>query len=304
MMGGQMTGRLRAGAPGRDDLRGAALMMGSMAAFVLNDACVKWLAQGMPTFQAVTLRGVAATALLIALARATGALSRPIPAAERGRVALRVAAEIGAFLPFVVALQHMPLANVTAILQALPLTIAAAGALFLGERVGPRRWACIALGFAGVLMIVRPGLDGFDAWALLALLSVALITLRDVVTRRLSAEVPSLKVAILTAAGVTLLALVLSVGEPWQMPDPRRWAAIGAAACFILGGYLFSVMAVRAGEVSFVAPFRYTALIWALLLGWLVFGDWPDGPTLLGAALIAAAGAATVLMGGGPSGRA
>jgi S-adenosylmethionine uptake transporter len=280
-----------------DNGRGALLMMGSMATFTLNDACVKWVTAGMPTFQAVFLRGVAATALLLVLARATGALARPIPRGDRGRVALRAGSEVAAFLPFVIALQHMPLANITAILQALPLTIAAAGALFLGERVGPRRWAAIGAGFLGVLLIVRPGVAGFDAWAMLALLSVALITLRDVITRRLSPGVPTLKVAALTAAGVTGAGLVLSLGEAWVRPAAAQWAAIAAAAGFILGGYVFSVMAVRAGEVSFVAPFRYTSLVWALLLGWAVFGDWPDAATLAGAALIGGAGIVTILRG-------
>jgi S-adenosylmethionine uptake transporter len=275
-------------------MRGALLMMGSMAAFTFNDACVKLLAQGLPTFQVVALRGVAATTLLYLLARATGAWAKPIPQGDRARVALRVAAEVCAFLPFVIALTHMPLANITAILQALPLTIAAAGAVFLREPVGPRRWAAIGVGLLGVLLIVRPGTAGFDHWSLLAVLAVLIITARELLTRRLSAAVPGPTVAVYTAAAVTALGVVLSLGEPWRMPEPGQGALILAAACCILGAYLFSIAAVRAGELSAVAPFRYTAMVWGLLLGVTVFGERPDALTLVGAALVASAGLYTL----------
>jgi S-adenosylmethionine uptake transporter len=277
-----------------DNMRGAILMMGSMATFTVNDACIKLLAQSLPTFQVVALRGMAATVLLLILARATGALAHGIPRGDRVRVALRVAAETAAFLPFVIALTKIPLANITAILQALPLTIAAAGALILGERVGPRRWAAIGAGMVGVLLIVRPGTAGFDAWSLLAVLAVLFITARELLTRRLSANVPGPLVAVLTAAAITALGLLISLAEPWQAPDAGQGALILAAAICILCAYLFSIAAVRVGELSAVAPFRYTALLWGLLLGLLIFGERPDALTLAGAALIAAAGLYTL----------
>ncbi|GIT90258.1 membrane protein [Jannaschia pagri] len=277
-----------------ENLRGALFMMASMATFTLNDACIKLLAQGLPTFQAVFLRGLGATALLIALAHITGALRQPIPRADRPYVVARALAEVAAFLPFIIALTHMPLADITAVLQALPLTITAAGAFFLGERVGWRRWTAIAVGLLGVLLIVRPGAAGFDHWSLLAVLTVLIITARDLITRRLSPEVPSLKVAILTAAGVMVLGLVLSLFEPWQMPTAGQGGLTALAALFIIGGYLFSVMAMRVGAIAVVTPFRYTAMIWGLLLGLFVFGDWPDGLTLLGAGLVVATGLYTL----------
>ncbi|KIT15259.1 DMT family transporter [Jannaschia aquimarina] len=277
-----------------ENLRGALFMMGSMATFTLNDACIKWLAEGLPTFQVVVLRGLAATALIALLAHLTGALSRPIPAADRAEVAGRSVAEVAAFLPFVLALTHMPLANITAILQALPLTITAAGALLLGERVGWRRWTAIGVGLAGVLLIVRPGAEGFNAWSLLAVLSVIIITARDLITRRLSPEVPSLKVAIFTAGGVTGLGAIVSLGEPWQPVTPGQGALMLLAAGFVFGGYLFSILAMRHGEVAVVTPFRYTAIIWGLLLGVTVFGERPDALTLTGATLVAATGLYTL----------
>ena len=277
-----------------DNLRGAILMMGSMATFTLNDALVKYLAQGLPTFQVVFLRGVAATLLIALLAHATGALRKPIPRADLPLVIGRSVAEVVSFFPFILALTHMPLANVTAILQALPLTITAAGAIFLGERVGWRRWTAIGVGFVGVLLIVRPGGADFDGWSLVALSAMVTITLRDLITRRLSPDVPSLKVAIFTAAGVTALGLALSLRTPWEPISTGQGGLVLAAACFVLGGYLFSIMAMRVGEIAVVTPFRYTALVWGLLLGWFVFGDWPKPLTFLGAALIAGTGLYTL----------
>lgn len=277
-----------------DNLRGALLMMASMATFTFNDACIKLLAEGLPTFQAVFLRGVGTTVLLTILAHRSGALARRIPRGDRGRVLARTLAEVAAFLPFIIALTHMPLANITAILQAMPLAITAAGALLLKEAVGWRRWTAICVGFVGVLLIVRPGTEGFDSWSLLAVLSVVIITARDLITRRLSPDVPSLKVALFTAIGVTMLGLILSLREPWQMPDAGQGGMLALASVFILGGYLFSIMAMRVGEVAAVTPFRYTAMIWGLLLGYLVFGEWPTMLTLIGAALIAGTGIYTL----------
>ncbi|CUH37761.1 carboxylate/amino acid/amine transporter [Jannaschia seosinensis] len=278
-----------------DNLRGSLFMMGSMATFTLNDATVKYLAQGMPTFQVVFLRGVAATVLIALLAYVTGALRRPIPRRDWPWVLGRSALEVISFLPFILALTHMPLANVTAILQALPLTITAAGALFLGERVGWRRWTAILVGLIGVLLIVRPGGEDFNLWSVSAVVAVFAVTARDLVTRKLSPEVPSLKVAVITAAGVTILGLALSVRTPWQPFEVGQGGLILLASAFVLGGYLFSIMAMRVGEIGVVTPFRYTALIWGILLGWAVFSEFPKPLTLIGAALVAGTGLYTLL---------
>jgi S-adenosylmethionine uptake transporter len=277
-----------------DNLRGAVYMIVAIAAFTVNDACVKMVAQNVPLFQMVFLRGVAATVFMSLLAYRMGAFRRTIPKRDRPLVALRVLAEVCVFVPFIIALTNMPLANVTAIMQALPLTITLAGALFLGEAVGWRRWAAIGVGFIGVLLIVRPGTDGFNGYSLLALLAVAGVTVRDLVTRRLSAQVPSLQVAALTAAGVCLLGLLGSLLEPWEPVSRRDGLLIFGASCLILVGYVFSIMVMRVGEIGFVSPFRYTALLWGIVLGWLVFGDWPAPLTLLGSAIVVATGIFTL----------
>lgn len=277
-----------------DNLRGAALMAGSMAAFTLNDVCIKLVAQDVPLFQMIFLRGVAATSLVALLAWRLGAFSKPIPRGQRGKVALRVLAELCVFVPFIFALTNMPLANITAILQAVPLAITLAGALILREAVGWRRWMAILIGFAGVLLIVRPGGEGFNAYSLLALLAVVGIVARDLITRSLSPEVPSMQVAVYTALAVCLLGLAGSLFAPWGEVRAVDWVLILSASVFILGGYVCSIMVMRVGEIGFIAPFRYTALIWGLLLGWLVFGDWPDAFTLVGSAVVVATGIFTL----------
>lgn len=278
-----------------DNLKGACFMMASMATFTFNDAVIKYVAQGLPTFQMVFLRGVGATLLLVALAYATGAMRQPIPREDWKWVIGRSLAEVASFVPFILALTHMPLANLVAILQALPLVITAAGALFLGERVGWRRWTAISVGFVGILLIVRPGGADFDIWSLVALSAVVMITLRELLTRRLSRAVPSLKVAIFTAVGVMTLGLMVTVPSGWEPVTAGQGGLIALASVFILGGYLFSIMAMRVGEVAAVTPFRYSALIWGLLLGWAVFGEWPKPLTLIGAALVVSTGVYTLL---------
>jgi S-adenosylmethionine uptake transporter len=169
------------------------------------------------------------------------------------------------------------------------------GALFLREPLGWRRFTAIVVGFLGVLLIVRPGTEGFTVYSVYALISVVFVTIRDLSTRRLSAEVPSLTVAISAAAGVTLFGAVGVAGAEWVPVSPRASLLLGGAALFIIGGYLFSVTVMRVGDIGAVAPFRYTSLLFALVLGFLLFGEWPTLLTLAGAAVVAGTGIYTLL---------
>ena len=274
--------------------QGAFLMMGSMAAFTINDAIVKAAAADLPLFQLVAMRGVLATTLIYVLSRHLGTLLLNFPRRDKILVAFRCVAEVGATFLFLSALVHMPLANVTAVLQALPLTVTLGAAILFKEPVGWRRAAAIAVGFAGMLLIVRPGPEGFNIYALYALAAVTMITARDLLTRRMSAAVPSMVVTLATSTTITLTAALASLDTGWVPVAPATGMMVASAAVFVLMGYLFSVMVMRVGEVGFVAPFRYSSLIWALLLGFAVFGDWPDPLTLFGAALVVAAGLFTL----------
>ncbi|GAB5435113.1 DMT family transporter [Falsiruegeria mediterranea] len=276
------------------NIRGALIMMGSMAAFTFNDAIMKQLGASVPLFQLITMRGVLTCALLYVLARYLGKVDLRIPKGDRFLVVVRCVAEVATTYFFLNALMNIPLANVTAVLQALPLTVTLGAALFFGERVGWRRFLAIGIGFCGMLLIVRPGPDGFNIYSLYALAAMLLVTLRDLVTRKMSAEVPSMTVTLATAVSVTVVAAVVSTTETWVPVSPSLMALVVTAAVFVLLGYMCSVMVMRVGDVSFVAPFRYTSLIWALLLGFVLFGDWPDPVTLLGASIVVATGLFTL----------
>ena len=276
------------------NMTGALLMMASMASFTLNDSLIKSTGGALPLMQLLFLRGVLSTLLIFLLARWLGALHFRIAKRDWGLICLRSLAEIGAAYFFITALLNMPLANVTAILQALPLTVAVGAALFFREPLGWRRIAAILLGFCGVLLIVRPGSDGFSIWSAYALCAVICVTVRDLSTRRLTSGVPSLTVTLVASLAVTVCAGVASTATEWAPVTPRLAVLIIGASVFIIGGYFFSIQVMRVGEISFVAPFRYTGLIWALVLGWLVFGDWPERLTVLGATIVVATGLFTL----------
>jgi S-adenosylmethionine uptake transporter len=242
----------------------------------------------------IFLRGISTTLLMLGIMRGMGVLDFRIPRGDLGRVTLRTVAEVGAMVPFLIALTNMPFANVVAIMAALPLVVTLAGAVFLGEQVGWRRWGAILVGFFGVILIVQPGGDGFTGYALVALLAVVGITIRDIVTRRLSTAVPSMTVALLTAVSVCLFGGVLSLAEPWQPLNVSSTILMLSASVFIIGGYVFSVLVMRVGEIGFVAPFRYTSLIWALGLGYLVFGEWPNTLALIGSLIVVSTGVFTL----------
>ena len=275
--------------------QGAALMVSTMAFFAMNDTVVKLAGQQLALWQMIVMRGVLASVLIAVLAWRFEALRLP-----RGRdawiVVLRSVMEAAATYFFLTALMTVPLATLTAILQMLPLTVTLAAAVLLREKVGWRRSLAIGLGFLGMLLIVRPGPAGLGFETFYALLAVVVLTARDMATRLVSPAVPSLSIACLASVAVTLFGVALGAAEGWvgAAPTLGDWGMMGLAAVLIFLAYLTSVMTMRVGEVSAIAPFRYAGLLWALLLGWLVFGHWPDTLTLLGAAIVVAAGLFTL----------
>ena len=276
------------------NLAGALLMMASMACFTVNDTFMKATGGAVPLFQLLFLRGILATAVIFAMTWSRGAFRRHISARDWGLIALRSLAEVGAAYFFVTALLNMPLANITAILQVLPLTVTLASALLFGETVGWRRMTAILIGFCGMLLIVRPGPEGFTLWSVYALISVACVTCRDLAARRLSRGVPSMMVTFSASAAVLVCAGIGSLTIDWAPVTPALGLLILGAAVFVIGGYFLSVQVMRTGDVAFIAPFRYTGLIWALVLGWLIFGHCPSTLTLLGAGIIVATGRFTL----------
>lgn len=277
-----------------DNAKGASLMIGAMTAFTVNDAFMKTVLAEVPLFQALFLRGVGLSIVLYLMCRAAGQLNSQIAGPDRKLILWRGVAEAGGAALFLSAIIFMPLANVSAVLQALPLTVSLAAAVFLGEALGWRRITAILIGLGGVLLIVQPGGEGFNAYALLAVGAVILVTFRDIAARRLSKDVPSVLVAFITSVIVTTFAGIASIFVDWVVLPANTLLLIGAAILFLCGGYVFSVSAMRVGEISVVAPFRYTSLLVALILGALFFDEWPDQLSLIGAGIVVATGLFTL----------
>ncbi len=265
-----------------------------MAGFAGNDTLIKFVSASMNMGQVMLIRGIFATALIMLLAWWHGALANPRQLLHP-MVVLRSIGEAFATITFLVALSHIPLATTSAVMQALPLAVTMGAALVFGEYVGWRRWLAIAVGFAGVMIIVRPGTDGFNAYAVWALVSVFACTIRDLATKRLPPTIPSLLVSTVTAVLVTFcgIALVGPMGG-WRPVSGESLGLLAVAAVLLLFGYQFIIKAMRSADISYVAPFRYTALLWSILLGFLVFGDVPDGLMILGSTIIIGSGLYTL----------
>ena len=274
-----------------DNLRGILLMCASMLAFVLNDTLVKAVTHaGMPLFQAITLRGMVATLALLVIAWRSGGLNLWPAGRDRVYLGLRTVGEIGASLFFLLALVHMPLANLSAIMQSLPLAVTLAAAALLGAPIGWRRLVAISVGFVGVMIIIRPGAAEFDQWSLMGLGSVAFVVLRDLATRQFSRSLPSTTGAIWASLSVMLMGLAGIAFQGWQPVSLTGVAEILGAAAFLIIGYISAIKVMRVGDLGVVAPFRYTSLLWAIVMGWLLFGTLPDGWTVLGSAIVVASG--------------
>lgn len=266
----------------------------STGAFVFNDAMTKLASVTLNMGEVMAIRGVFATAMLWLLVWRLGKL-RLAPLLASPILVLRTAMDTAGTITYLLALQKMPLNNVVAIFQTLPLVITLAAALFFGESVGWRRWLAMAVGFCGVLLIIRPGFDGFNIFSLLVLMSVGFCVVRDTATRHLPADLSTLEVSAITASANLVLGAVLIVPlGGWVSPEPGQIAIMLAAAIALILAYLMIIPAMRMAEISFVASFRYVALLWSGIAAWFIFSETPDAPTLAGAALIAASGLYTL----------
>ena len=278
-----------------ENLRGSALMVLAMAGFALEDMFIKRLSLDLPIGQILILLGSGGAVIfgLGALSRGHRLFSRDLLA---GPVLLRNLGELIGTIGFVTALALTPLSSASAILQATPLAVTLGAALFLKEAVGWRRWSAILVGFAGVLMVIRPGLEGFLPASLFAVQAVIGLAIRDLATRAVPASVSSMQLssygfATVVPAGAILLVIT---GAP-VAPDAANWRDLAFALLLGVAAYYAIVAAMRIGEVSFVTPFRYTRLIFALIIAMTLFGERPDFWTLAGAAIIIASGLYTLL---------
>jgi len=278
-----------------DNTRGSIAMVLAMAAFALEDMFIKAASSTVPAGEILMLFGLGGTLVfcVLTLKRREAIFSRAIlcPA-----IFVRVVCEIAGRLGFTLAITLTPLSSASAILQATPLVVVAGAAIFFGERVDWSRWVAILIGFVGVLMIIRPGLESFEPASLFAVLGMLGFAGRDLATRAAPAELSNMQLSvygffILIPTGVVML--VFSGGA--VLPEFNASAQIVAAIVFGVIAYYLLTVAMRAGQVSVVTPFRYTRLVFALILGALVFAERPDAMTLLGSFIIVVSGIYTLL---------
>ena len=274
-----------------NNLNGILFIIAAMAAFTLEDMFIKRLSGDVPVGQILMLLGLGSGTVFAAAAVYRGD-NLFAPAAWRGAAILRTLSEAVGAVAFATALSLVDISTVAAVFQALPLVITMGAALFLGEQVGWRRWSAICVGFVGVLMIVRPGLAGFNPSVILVLVAVLAIAARDLLTRMVDSSVSSAVVSFQAFASVIVaggLLLVSTGAEPTAL-DGRQVGMMLGGIVFGVAGYYAIVTATRIGDASAITPFRYSRLLFSILVGVLVFGERPDAMTLGGAALIIVSG--------------
>ena len=287
-------GREQARAPevvsgGASNLRGIAAMIAATASFCCGDAVMKLASTTLPTGELIFLRGIVGISIITTVVFASGAAGH-VRRALTPIIGLRASGDVGGAMFFQSALARMPFPDLMSILQITPLSLTAASALFLGERVGWRRWTAVAVGMFGALLIIKPGTNAFNWWALAAIGSVLSGTIRDISTRRIDVTIPPQVIMLFSALAVTSAGLACTLIESWQMPSARLMAFMASAAVFSQIGQLCTIIAVRSGEISAVAPFRYTSIVWAILLGLLIWNHLPDTVSLIGICIIVLAG--------------
>jgi len=274
---------------GHGNRRGITSMIVGMMLFVSNDVLIKLASETVPLGQLMLVRGAIANSAILLLIWGSGLL-QSLPLLLNGVVLGRGLLDLLASVLYLLALFNMPIANVSAIGMTSPLLMTAVAALFLRESVGWRRWTAVACGFGGVLLIGQPRAEGFNFWSLVAVASVVFIVSRDLITRRVGAGIPSLIVTAGTSIFVMVGGGTMTMVHGWVPMTGHSLLLLALAATFLIGGYQLIIDAMRHGELSLVSPFRYTALVFSLLAGFLVWGDAPNPLAWAGIVVVVGSG--------------
>ncbi|MEW9808385.1 DMT family transporter [Mesorhizobium marinum] len=277
-------------------VRGPLFMLTATATYVINDTMMKMATVGLPPYEVLFLRGVAALLWGLPMLLLLGYRAQ-LPLMFERRVLARNLLELAAILSYVVALANMPIGDAVALGQITPLLVLLGASILFRERIGGLRMALIGLGFSGALMVAQPTMQGISVYALLALANAVFSAARDIAGRRVAGHVPGMIVAIsavivvLVGAGVAHLAT-----EEWVAPGPRHLALLAGAGLFLIFGHFFIFMAYRVGPTGVVAPFYYSFTVWAVISGLVVFGELPNALALGGILLVVSSGLAIVLL--------
>jgi len=278
-----------------ENLRGAAFMVLAMFCFAVEDALIKVLAVNMPAGQILSLICFGGLIVFLAWSLVRGEAIWHRDYLDT-RVILRSLSEVIGSCFFVSALALIPLTTASAVIQATPLVVAVGASVFLGQEIGWRRWLAILVGFLGVLIIIRPGLEGFVPATLLAVGGMLGLAARDLITRSLTVELSGVQLGIHAFAVVAPASwlLVLALGQSPVMPTSAEWGILFAGVIVGMLAYLTIVAATRGGNAGIISSFRYSRMIFALIIGYLAFAEIPDAATLIGATIVIASGIYTL----------
>jgi drug/metabolite transporter (DMT)-like permease len=264
-----------------------------MASYTVNDVLVKKVLQHYPVGEVIFVRGVMSTLLIGGVVLALGHAQRLRVGLDR-HVAARSVFDGLSTVGFIAALAHMKLANLAAVLQVAPLLITALSVAFFREQVGWRRWTAITIGFLGALFVIKPVPSEFSIWAIVGAASALFSALREIQTRRIDRDIPTIVIAFWGAVGITLCGASFALTEDWRMLAAADLLELFIAAVFVgLAIYLLA-LGFRGVDMSVVAPFRYIYLLTSAIGGYLMFRELPDGWTVVGALLIVGSGLYTL----------
>lgn len=273
-----------------DNTRGIFAMSAAVFFFIFNDALIKIAAETVPAIQAIGVRGIFAT-LWVMLALAVTGAWRQLGGVTHPYVLLRGVLEAASSIVYLVALFHIQFAIATAINLSTPLIFTALAVLLLKETVRWRRWSAVIVGFLGVLLVIQPRPGDIDVWAWVVLFATVLGACRDVLGRYLPARVPTLVVSFASAAAVALVGCAWTFVEGWQPMTAREIGLLVVSSLLLAAGYQSLVIALRSGaEFSVIGSFRYASILWALGIGYVVWGDMPNALALAGIAVIVGSG--------------
>ena len=278
----------------RNTQLGILAMVGAGMAMMSTDACLRIAIPEIGLGEALMGRGFLTCLILSTIAIIQGVRWRH-PGMRSRAMAVRIAGEVGAGMMFNAALQRMPIANASAILQFIPLVTTVAAAWLFAERVGWQRWLAAFAGLVGVFLILKPGTAGFTWWSLWAVAAMLCMSIRDLATSRIDPTTPTLPIGAVSAAFAGLSSFILLPFGPWPVPSPHAAAMVLAAAVLMSAGFICLVVAMRSAEMSALAPFRYCTILWAIILGIVVWGEVPDALAVLGILIVVGAGLASFM---------
>jgi len=277
------------------NLRGILAMLGATGTFVANDSCMKLAMADSPPMQVLLMRGIAACLWCLPILLYMGH-GRDLHRIFNPWILLRCFSEVVAILCFIFALQHMPIGDVTALVQITPFLVLIGVRIIWGDRIGPVRMFLIALGITGALLVAQPGSSAASPFAIFGFATAVGAAGRDIISRMVPGNVPAL---VVTFAVLLIVMLSAAAGsflfEQQVVPTQRHVVLMAIAGFFLMCGHLLIYLAFRYAPARVVTPFNYTFTIWAVISGVVLFGDVPNALAVAGMALIAVAGLAVIL---------